>query len=702
MNEVVIPLKIQGIAQMKAELRELKGELANATDPAQMAALAQQAGVLTDKIKDTNEAVKVFASGSKFEQVSNGLGGIQSSLMSLDFEEAAEKSRVFATALGGINKADIAKSMTGLTATVGNLGKAFLKLGSQLLINPIFLLVALVVSLVLAFTLWENELGIFGTYLKISFWSVWLMVEAVKALIEGIKMLTDWLGLTSFAAQESAEKSAQAFEDGSERINNATDDVTSALDRQMAEQRALGKNTYTLEVKRTMIVQAAAADRLRLARKAYRDQLALGDDADQEKLKKMRAQIRAEDKLIKDSVSSRKVLVNTKTTKEKEDKEKKDKPVKEPKATPTPKAKDTGGDEIQKEIDKAREANLNATLDAITVEKNAVEAKYSELLAKAKKYGKDSSELEILKLNEINNINLKDAERIRLEKEAKDKKDKEDVAAAIKLEDEKYLEIQKLTAANEQDKVKQLILTADYEKAVLLAAFDEKVALLKEGDLLLKQLKTELETSLANITKEAKDKELAIVKETEEKKRAEQLKTADEALNYAGKSISAIEGITNLAMENKLKKVKKGSKEEEALLKKQFQLNKSMQLAGAIVDAGKAITASLASAPIAIGPIPNPAGIASLAFAAVTSATNIAKIASTSFTSGTAPSTDTPPSITAVAPSGGPSLFGQANTGSQVNAGGGSNNITVTAVVSETEITSSQNHINNIQNNSVL
>ena len=702
MNEVVIPLKIQGIAQMKAELRELKGELANATDPAQMAALAQQAGVLTDKIKDTNEAVKVFASGSKFEQVSNGLGGIQSSLMSLDFEEAAEKSRVFATALGGINKADIAKSMTGLTATVGNLGKAFLKLGSQLLINPIFLLVALVVSLVLAFTLWENELGIFGTYLKISFWSVWLMVEAVKALIESIKMLTDWLGLTSFAAQESAEKSAQAFEDGSERINNATDDVTSALDRQIAEQRALGKNTYTLEVKRTMIVQAAAADRLRLARKAYRDQLALGDDADQEKLKKMRAQIRAEDKLIKDSVSSRKVLVNTKTTKEKEDKEKKEKPVKEPKATATPKAKDTGGDEIQKEIDKARQANLDATLDAITVEKNAVEAKYAELLDKAKKYGKDSSELEILKLNEINNINLKDAADIKAKEDAAKEKIKADTAAAIKLEDEKYLEILKLTAANEQDKVKQLILTADYEKAVLLAAFDEKVALLKEGDPLLKQLKTELETSLANITKDAKDKELAIVKETEEKKRAEQLKTADAALDYAGQSISAIEGITNLAMENKLKKVKKGSKEEEALLKKQFQLNKSMQLAGAIVDAGKAITASLASSPIAIGPIPNPAGIASLAFAAVTSATNIAKIASTTFTSGTAPSTDTPPSITAVAPSGGPNLFGQANTGSQVNAGGGTNNITVTAVVSETEITSSQNHINNIQNNSVL
>ena len=127
MNEVVIPLKIQGIAQMKAELRELKGSIASATDPAQMAALAQQAGVLSDKIKDANEAVAVFASGSKFEQVSNGLGGIKDSLMSLDFEEAAEKSKTFATALGTISKADIAKSIGGITNMIGTLSKSFIK-----------------------------------------------------------------------------------------------------------------------------------------------------------------------------------------------------------------------------------------------------------------------------------------------------------------------------------------------------------------------------------------------------------------------------------------------------------------------------------------------------------------------------------------------------------------------------------------------
>ena len=693
MNEVVIPLKIQGIAQMKAELRELKGELANATDPAQMAALAQQAGVLTDKIKDTNEAVKVFASGSKFEQVSNGLGGIQSSLMSLDFEEAAEKSKVFATALGTIGKADISKAIGGITTMIGTLSKAFIKLGVTILMNPIFLIVAAVVAIIAVIALVLDSFGVLDDVLN-------ALMAPVNALIQGFKNLTDWLGLTQHAAEESAEKSAKAYEEGSVKINEATDLATSAIDRQIAEQKALGKNTYDLEVKRTYIVQWAANERLKLARAAYYRELALGDEADREKLKKLRAQIAAENKLILDSKSGRQVLINTKLTDD--NKPVRDKPVRD-KPVRQPKAKDTGGDEIQKEIDKARQANIDATLDAITVEKNAVEAKYAELLAKAVKYKKDTKELEIAKLNEIKNIDKKKEAADKVIEDAKTEKAKTDAAAAIKLEDEKYLEIKKITAANEQDKVKQLALNADYEISVLQAAYDEKVANLKEGDALLIQLTKELSTSTAQITKEAKDKEVEIVKEAEEKKRAEQFKTANAALDYAGQSISAIEGITNLAMDNKLKKVKKGSKEEEALLKKQFQLNKSMQLAGAIVDAGKAITASLSASPLTVLGVPNPGAIAALAFTAVTSATNIAKIASTTFTSGTTPSTDTPtPSITAVAPSGGPSLFGQANTGSQVNAGGGTNNITVTAIVSETEITASQHHINNIQNNSVL
>ena len=78
-------------------------------------------------------------------------------------------------------------------------------------------------------------------------------------------------------------------------------------------------------------------------------------------------------------------------------------------------------------------------------------------------------------------------------------------------------------------------------------------------------------------------------------------------------------------------KLEKGSAEEEKYARKQFELNKAMQIAGAVVDGAKAVTASLALSPVAIGVAPNPVGIASLALAVSSSVASIAKIASTKF-----------------------------------------------------------------------
>jgi len=131
-------------------------------------------------------------------------------------------------------------------------------------------------------------------------------------------------------------------------------------------------------------------------------------------------------------------------------------------------------------------------------------------------------------------------------------------------------------------------------------------------------------------------------REKQEKIRQLNLETFQANLDLAQQGVSALQGLADIAFANKMSKVKKGSKEEEALARKQFEFNKKLQLGGAIIDAGKAITASLAQSPVAIGPIPNPAGIASLAFAAITSATNIAKIASSKFESSTPPTSTTP------------------------------------------------------------
>jgi uncharacterized protein YpuA (DUF1002 family) len=160
MNEVEIPLKISGIAAIKAELRDLKGQIAEATDPETMTALAQRAGDLKDQLKDANEQVNVFATGSKFEAVGNSFSAIKGDIMSLDFEGAAEKSKAFAKTLGSINPKDLGKAFGGLMSTLKTVGGAFVKLGMTILANPIFLLVAVIVAIVAVVLIFLNKIGV--------------------------------------------------------------------------------------------------------------------------------------------------------------------------------------------------------------------------------------------------------------------------------------------------------------------------------------------------------------------------------------------------------------------------------------------------------------------------------------------------------------------------------------------------------------
>ena len=680
MNEVVIPLKIQGIAQMKAELRELKGSIANATDPAQMTALAQKAGELTDKIKDANEAVAVFASGSKFEQVSNGLGGIKDSLMSLDFEEAAEKSKTFATALGGINKTDITKSMKGMVDMTKTLSGAFLKLGMTILMNPIFLIVAAVVAIIAVIALVLKSFGVLDDVMK-------AMMMPINMLIAGFKALTDWLGLTAFAAEDNAAKTLAANEKVTESSKERTALVTADLGREIAEAKAAGKDTTKLEEEKSNVQIKEADKRRGTAYKALAAQRKLGEDADKETIKKLKKQIIEENEIIKQGYSDKKIA---KLNDIKADAAADATAAKEAAARAKQYASDrlNARREIRKqEIGLAGSDMEQERLTIINDHKVKLEdIKNNAALTKAEKIRLQELEDQLFEQKKIEFT----AKQTAIDKENKAKKKEADAKAitdAIAAEDFRYNEIQRLTTS-----------AAEYEKLQAQQAFETKTAGLKENDELYLLYKKEYQKKLDDIDTAAVEK----VKSDEAKKRAEQFATIQKGFEFAQKTLGAIEGITSLAQANKLKGIEKGSKEEEKILRQQFKINKSMQLAGAIIDAGKAITASLASSPIAIGPVPNPAGIASLAFASITAATNIAKIASTQFTSTAGPSADTPPSTTAVAPTAGPSLFGQANTGSQVTAGDGSNNITVTAIVSETEITASQNHINNIQQNSVL
>jgi hypothetical protein len=679
MNEVVIPLKIQGIAQMKAELRELKGSIANATDPAQMTALAQKAGELTDKIKDANEAVKVFATGSKFEQVSNGLGGIKDSLMSLDFAEAAEKSKTFATALGTINKADIAKSMKGIVDMTKTLTGAFLKLGLTILMNPIFLIVAAVVAIITVVALVLKSFGVLDDVIK-------AMMMPINMLIAGFKELTDWLGLTAFAAEDNAEKTLAANEKIKKSSEEKTARVTGDLGREIAEAKAAGEDTTKLEEELSNTKIKEANKRKKSAKEALDAQKKLGDDADLKKIEDLKKQVAKENEIIKQGYSDKIVAKNTADKKESDDADKKEKEASD-------KAKAARDKRIA--ADKASEADIAAAAKVVSdskktaqqVELDDLAAAYKKKIDEATKHKND-----ITALVDAQEIQTKAIIK-KYSDEAKVKDDADKAAKATAMAASHAANIAKIDAYNAE-----LAALTDTEEQKLYDKYEADKIKFADNELALFNLKKKYEEDTTALKKTEADKQKVI----DDAAHAEKMKNIEAGFKLTQSVGEAIAFMADTNITAQLKKVKKGSKEEEVLLKKQFEQNKKAQLAAAIINAAQAQVSILAQYPKFDGGF---AMVAAMAGAAITSAMAIGKITAASF-SGGGSTPDSPDSsltsTTAVAPASAPQLFGQANTGSQVNAGGSTNNITVTAIVSETEITSSQNHINNIQNNSVL
>lgn len=196
-------------------------------------------------------------------------------------------------------------------------------------------------------------------------------------------------------------------------------------------------------------------------------------------------------------------------------------------------------------------------------------------------------------------------------------------SADAQAEADRLKEIEEKRLADlEKARIDQLELDAENRERYL-----EADKLFKERQLELEQEQLDAEFDLleANIDRENAIKDLALQQDLERK--AKNQKTAED---FAQASMNLVNTVFTLT--NRLGKQDEASKEERA--KRQFKIGKALQLGLAVMDGFKAITSSLAQAPIAIGPIPNPAGIASLAFAATTAALNIAKIASTQYNGG--------------------------------------------------------------------
>jgi len=255
---IEIPIKLGGLQQLKKEIREIKGELANATDPEQMQQLAQRAGELNDRLKDANEQVAVFSSGSKFESTSNALGLMGSQIRDLDFEGASQSAKLFAGSLKSISPAEIGTQLKGLISTVGTVAKAFVSFGATLLMNPIFIIGAIIAGIVAIIVALLSKLGLLKPILNAIGKVFGAVGDAIDAVVQSIKDFLDWLGLTNFAEQKASEESVKAQEKRANAYEEAKNKRVGAIDQEIRMAQLEGKSTYYLELEKQRLIKATA------------------------------------------------------------------------------------------------------------------------------------------------------------------------------------------------------------------------------------------------------------------------------------------------------------------------------------------------------------------------------------------------------------------------------------------------------------
>jgi hypothetical protein len=676
MNTVEIPLKLTGIGNLKTELRMLKDSIAEASDPEQMSALVAKAAELADKIKDANEQVAVFTTGSKFEAVSNSFNSIQGDLAALDFEGAAEKAQVFAKTLGSVGKAEISGALKGLVGTVKTVGGAFVKLGVQILANPIFLLAAVITAIVVGIGVFLNKIGVLDKALKV-------LMAPINAIIAGFKKLTDYMGLTNYAAEENAEKMTKANEKAAASSQKRSEIIADGYDIEIAKAKAAGKDTSDLEIAKSKALSKEAAKRLSDQRKEYAALQKIASKDNLERRKKLREQIEAENKILRQGRKERQ-LIEIDANAKKETKEKET----ASKGTDNAKAYAKNRLDAERSI---KDIEISLIANDAERELATLNEKYRRLIEDVKKNenltGKEK--VELTKLYE----SQKQAELDKSAKTQLDAETKRQEQIAQKIKDNENAQLLRQEEFEEQ--VRQLQMTdAQREIDAVQTKYFELIALAEQYGMDTKALEEKRAAEIKAINdKVAADADTAARDEIEKAKQVR-----DAKISMVGDYANSLLNLTTLITKDQ---------------KKLEQINKASALVQIGIDTAKAIS-SLVAASAANklnGVTGGLAGAAQFASGILQITTNMVKAkqllsnpsgsVSGGGGGGTSPQSNT--SVTALTPA--TQMFGQGNqlnTVGQPQSVTAQQNIVVQAIVSESDITNTQNKIDKIKKGSEL
>jgi hypothetical protein len=479
-----------------------------------------------------------------------------------------------------------------INADPGKLSIGMKGLGMAMKAIPIFLIIEGIKFLVENFEKLSNSGGIVGKVFT-------FIGEVISATIQYFKDLSDQLGLTSFAAEDNAERTIAAAK--------ATEAATTLkYDSEIRMAKAAGKETLDLEIKK----QEAVIKSLQLQQKAIEAlALASGGKGTTEKQREEWSKL---GDLVRDSMYEIEIIKKTAETKSNED------------AKKLGEERNKIAEENAKTLRGLETENIVLSYDR---KKKEIENFYDDENKKFKGQTAILEQLTIAKNNKLTELyRTQKAEEQKIRDGAEQSK--------LKAMDAEDVAFSKFTAK----KIEKTIETAEKEKKIRELSNQEILA----G---INSLASSAQTILSAISDYNQSKADQAVKVNEQA-----LQTQLSDLDAAREAELAKEGLTadqKVAIENKYKQQKYELELQEynnntKIKRKAFEQDKKMKIAQAVIST---ITGAIAAVTGMISAIPGPVGIilGVVAGLAVTAAgvLQVAKINNTTFDAGTPPSPPT-------------------------------------------------------------
>jgi hypothetical protein len=723
--DVEIRTNTTGVKSLRQELRETVMQLQQLEVGTQeFERLNQKAAEIKDKMAEVNEQIAVMATGSKFEKVSNSLGEISAGLASMDFERATQGAKLFAQNAKAITFKDAIGS-------VKQLGSTFMTVGKAILTNPLFLIAGVIVLIGVAIVKLLDKMGI----LKKIFEAIGAVVDW---LIQGLKDFLDWIGLTNFAVEDAAQAQADAAKKTADAMESKSAAVVQGYDQEIRMAELDGKSTEEVTMKKLWWLKYLQQKKAEAAIADFRVAKIKGD-LDEAELKKLEDAAYAEIALVKKAGDE--IVYQRKVFKKQEEKDNKDK---QDKVDETNKkageARKKNQDKINQEIQKAvqfnKEAQKENELNLLSAQDREIKIsndKYQAQIDQAIKYKQDYSQIVIAQKNAENEINVKyKQEEIKQAEEAQaviDQLNKDFLNARLSDIDQEKLAVNdkytkaiedakkagldtKVLEANQKAELDAIDLSYDEKKkanAIELASWmntfntDERAKYVAD----LEAKRIEDETKL----KEAKDKGLIDEQTYQDKLKEIRKKATDATAQYDAKTaeelrdkrlqqikeyVDASTGLMTALGDLAVATAGKDVKSQEAAARKKFKIDKAAALVGVAMNTAVAISKNAGNPFL-------------MALAAATGVAQAAVIASKQFNSGAGTQTPNTPNPSVGEPQANATpifnMFGSGGTANNQNASGNNSNgqnITVTAVVSETDMTNTQNRVNSMKSSASL